>query len=149
MLNAGLWSSGGGREGKVMPVVVDPYLARSLRPHQEEGIRFMYRWGRIEGGVGTSQGRHPQWPQCGLPSKLLPKSSLPILRCTMESQSREAAGCILADEMGLGKTLQVIALVWTLLRQGPGPDGKAAAQKVIVVTPVSTAQHLSRAVICR
>ena len=67
----------------------------------------------------------------------------------MESQSREAAGCILADEMGLGKTLQVIGLVWTLLRQGPGPDGKAAAQKVIVVTPVSTAQHLSRAVICR
>ena len=45
LLNAGLWSSGGGREGKVMPVVVDPYLARSLRPHQEEGIRFMYRWG--------------------------------------------------------------------------------------------------------
>ena len=45
MLNADLWSSGGGREGKVMPVVVDPYLTRSLRPHQEEGIRFMYRWG--------------------------------------------------------------------------------------------------------
>ena len=28
-------------------------------------------------------------------------------------------GAILADEMGLGKTLQVIALAWTLLRQGP------------------------------
>lgn len=33
---------------------------------------------------------------------------------------REAGlGCILADEMGLGKTLQVLALVWTLMRQGP------------------------------
>ena len=37
--------------------------------------------------------------------------------------------------------MQVIGLVWTLLRQGPGPDGKAAAQKVIVVTPVSAAPH--------
>lgn len=25
----------------------------------------------------------------------------------------------MADEMGLGKTLQVIALLWTLLKQGP------------------------------
>lgn len=28
-------------------------------------------------------------------------------------------GAVLADEMGLGKTLQVIALLWTLLKQGP------------------------------
>lgn len=66
------------------------------------------------------------------------------------------SGCILADEMGLGKTLQVngqilnskkltygyqfvytvqvITLIWTLLRQGP--DGKSAVQKAVVVTPV-------------
>ena len=25
------------------PVVVDPYLARSLRPHQQEGVRWLYR----------------------------------------------------------------------------------------------------------
>lgn len=28
-------------------------------------------------------------------------------------------GAVLADEMGLGKTLQVIALLWTLIKQGP------------------------------
>ena len=54
----------------------------------------------------------------------------------MEPRSESASGCILADEMGLGKTLQVITLIWTLLRQGPGMDGRAAIQKAIVVTPV-------------
>jgi len=28
-------------------------------------------------------------------------------------------GAIMADEMGLGKTLQVVSLVWTLIRQSP------------------------------
>lgn len=37
--------------------------------------------------------------------------------CDLDNWDLE--GAILADEMGLGKTLQCIALVWTLLRQGP------------------------------
>uniref|UniRef100_A0A8D8WSV6 DNA repair and recombination protein RAD54-like n=1 Tax=Cacopsylla melanoneura TaxID=428564 RepID=A0A8D8WSV6_9HEMI len=44
-------------------------------------------------------------------------------------------GAILADEMGLGKTLQCIALVWTLLRQGP--YGLPSIRKVLIVTPSS------------
>lgn len=36
------------------------------------------------------------------------------------------------------KTLQVITLIWTLLRQGP--SGKAAVKRAIVVTPCSLTQ---------
>ncbi|PXF48375.1 DNA repair and recombination protein RAD54B [Gracilariopsis chorda] len=44
-------------------------------------------------------------------------------------------GAILADEMGLGKSLQAIALIWTLLKQGP--TGFPLVKKAIVVCPAS------------
>ncbi|KAI0561156.1 DNA helicase [Gracilaria domingensis] len=44
-------------------------------------------------------------------------------------------GAILADEMGLGKSLQAIALIWTLLKQGP--SGPPMVKKAIVVCPAS------------
>lgn len=37
--------------------------------------------------------------------------------------------------MGLGKTLTTIALLWTLLRQGPA--GRPSARRVLVVVPAS------------
>lgn len=45
-------------------------------------------------------------------------------------------GCILADDMGLGKTVQVLALLWTLLRQGStvseeGMDGRRQGGRVV------------------
>lgn len=43
------------------------------------------------------------------------------------------------DEMGLGKTLQCIALVWTLLKQGP--YGYPAVKNVIIVTPSSLVKN--------
>ncbi|CAI4911866.1 AVN_HP_G0129630.mRNA.1.CDS.1 [Saccharomyces cerevisiae] len=52
-----------------------------------------------------------------------------------EQNNRGAYGCIMADEMGLGKTLQCIALMWTLLRQGP--QGKRLIDKCIIVCPSS------------
>ncbi|KAI9818015.1 MAG: DNA-dependent ATPase protein rad54 [Phylliscum demangeonii] len=72
-----------------VPVVIDPRLAKVLRPHQVEGVKFLYR-------------------------------------CTTGMLDPNANGCIMADEMGLGKTLQCIALLWTLLKQSPDPDGKAS-----------------------
>ncbi len=73
-----------------MPLVVpildwcSPFFLPSfrLRPHQREGVTFLYR-------------------------------------CVMGFGDNGCTGAILADEMGLGKTLQTIALLWTLLRQGP------------------------------
>ncbi|GLI69785.1 hypothetical protein VaNZ11_014483, partial [Volvox africanus] len=45
ILNASQWDGGRGRlrDGRpVFPVVIDPYIGRHLRRHQEEGVRFMY-----------------------------------------------------------------------------------------------------------
>jgi DNA repair and recombination protein RAD54B len=41
--------------------------------------------------------------------------------------------------MGLGKTLQTLALVWTLLRQGPA--GRPAIAKALVVAPSSLTRN--------
>ena len=45
----------------------------------------------------------------------------------------------LRSQMGLGKTLQVIALTWTLLRQGP--SGRPSIGKVLVVCPSSLTEN--------
>eukprot|EP01105_Mastigella_eilhardi_P014289 TRINITY_DN3260_c0_g2_i5.p2 TRINITY_DN3260_c0_g2~~TRINITY_DN3260_c0_g2_i5.p2 ORF type:complete len:676 (-),score=170.16 TRINITY_DN3260_c0_g2_i5:3573-5600(-) len=85
-----------------VPVVLDPYIATKMRPHQHEGVKFMYR-------------------------------------CIMGLQGSDIQGCILADEMGLGKTLQAIALIWTLLKQGP--TGLPAIKKAVVACPNSLVQN--------
>ena len=75
-------------------VVVDPLLCKVLRPHQREGVKFMYD-------------------------------------CVTGARIENYHGCIMADEMGLGKTLQCVALIWTLVKQGP--DTKPLAPLSIVV----------------
>lgn len=85
-----------------VPVVIDPKLARVLRPHQVAGVRFLYR-------------------------------------CTSGLVDARAKGCIMADEMGLGKTLQCLALMWTLLRQGP--LGRRTIDKCIIVCPSSLVRN--------
>eukprot|EP00117_Sycon_ciliatum_P011307 scpid41895/ scgid12842/ DNA repair and recombination protein RAD54-like; RAD54 homolog len=83
-------------------VVVDPTLSAVLRPHQREGVKFLWD-------------------------------------CVTGVRIPGSFGCVMADEMGLGKTLQCIALMWTLLRQGP--EARPTVDKVIVVTPSSLVKN--------
>ena len=89
-----------------IPIVLDPSIARFIRPHQKRGIEFML------------------------------KSCLNI---TSETRS----GCLLSHDVGLGKTLQVIALIWTLLRQSPRPsqdvrrDIRFSITKAIIAVPAT------------
>ncbi|XP_068093765.1 DNA repair and recombination protein RAD54B isoform X2 [Hyperolius riggenbachi] len=87
----------------IVDVVVDPYVAVHLRPHQKEGILFLYE-------------------------------------CIMGMRVPGQYGAILADEMGLGKTLQCIALIWTLLRQGPY-GGRPVIKRALIVTPGSLVKN--------
>lgn len=91
-----------------VPVVIDPRLAKVLRPHQIAGVKFLYR-------------------------------------CTSGLMDSAAKGCIMADEMGLGKTLQCIALMWTLLRQGP--RGKKTISKCIIVCPSSLVRNWANEIV--
>ena len=53
------------------------------------------------------------------------------------------SGAILADEMGLGKTLQCIALIWTILNQGPY-GGVPIAKRVIIIVPAGLVNNWSK-----
>lgn len=99
---------GGGscEHGRGVAVVVDPFIARKLRPHQREGVRWMYR-------VLHGLDKHSD----------------------SQARASKVAGCLLADDMGLGKSLQSVALVWTMLRQGP--RGIPTAKRVLLVCPAS------------
>lgn len=97
------------REGEHQ-VSVDPFIGIKLKPHQVEGVRFMYR--NITKNLRQTS-----------------RSNLP--------DSNEIQGCILADEMGLGKTVQTIALMWTCLKQSPVSKTSPLVRKCVVVCPSS------------
>ncbi|EDO17788.1 hypothetical protein Kpol_541p31 [Vanderwaltozyma polyspora DSM 70294] len=168
-----------------IPVVIDPRLAKILRPHQVEGVRFLYRCvtGLImkdyldseavkklglkveeikedqqknddnendddniknaEGVKEKNNGEKIQEEENPIPKtkgkkkKSNSKESKSTTDSTIEIKitNKGAYGCIMADEMGLGKTLQCIALMWTLLKQGP--QGKSLIDKCIIVCPSS------------
>ena len=100
-------------------VEVDSMLTQFLRPHQREGVQFMFE---CVTGLRPFEG---QGIRANMP--------LPVYQ-DMDT----CTGCILADDMGLGKTLQGITLMWTLLRQGADVlGGKPIAKRAIVVCPTS------------
>ena len=93
---------------KLVDIVLDPFISKHLRPHQRDGVLFMF-------------------------SNLMGYSKV-----RLEEGEEEVCktGAILADEMGLGKTLQTVALIWTMLKQSP-VAGCVLAKKVLIVTPSS------------
>ena len=133
-----------------VPIVIDPKLAKILRPHQVEGVRFLYRC--VTGLVMQDFMRRKD---------ILEAINLPGIESSDNSEAedmndfivdddekaadevvekeaakaRNAYGCIMADEMGLGKTLQCLALLWTMIKQGP--RGTPMIQKAIIVCPSS------------
>ncbi len=93
-----------GIPNKCCPIVVAPFLCDWLRPHQRDGVQFLFN-------------------------------------CVTGKANFNGNGCILADEMGLGKTLQSIALVWTLLKQGPKGPSNSYCKRVLIVTPSSLVEN--------
>ncbi|KAG5451677.1 DNA repair and recombination protein rad54b [Clonorchis sinensis] len=111
----------------IMDVALDPRFTSRLRPHQKEGLVFLY--------------------QCimGFSSKSLPSNPLSsVLSDTHEPvENGPIYGCILADEMGLGKTVQTIALLWLLLKQGPY-GGRPVVRRCLIVTPSTLIQNWAK-----
>ncbi len=89
-----------------MHVVLDPLLARQMRPHQREGLKFMY-----ECVMGLRDTEHT--------GCILADEMYACFSKTSQAPQRFLTLCIRARR-GLGKTLQAIALLWTLLKQGYG-----------------------------
>jgi len=96
-------------------VVMDPNIARKLRKHQKEGVRWMYR--KLYGfDDECDDGDNDN---------------------DVNSAIMENSGVLLADDMGLGKTLQVLALAWTVLKQTPFPTLQKPMKRILVACPAS------------
>ncbi|CAL8095760.1 unnamed protein product [Calicophoron daubneyi] len=117
----------------IVDVFLDGQLARRLRPHQKEGVIFLY--------------------ECVMGFRSLPlvtESLSDLNNWTSWSDAETDAprnnpvyGCILADEMGLGKTVQAIATLWMLSNQGPY-GGRPVVRRCLIVTPSGLISNWSK-----
>ena len=106
--------SGFGREKNKVPcvaVVMDPNIARKLRKHQKEGVRWMYR--KLFGFDDDENNNN--------------NNNSEISSRNSNNNIIENSGVLLADDMGLGKTLQVLALAWTVLK----PDAVSNVEETV------------------
>ncbi|KAL6932408.1 hypothetical protein ACO0OL_003886 [Hanseniaspora opuntiae] len=133
-----------------VPIVIDPKLAKILRPHQVEGVRFLYRCVtglvmqdfmrrndilegiNLPGDEDSTDGEDDDMSGFIVDDEEK-KTDEAVTKAA--AKARNAYGCIMADEMGLGKTLQCLTLLWTLIKQGP--RGSPMIQKAIIVCPSS------------
>jgi len=109
-------------------VVIDPVLSSKLRPHQVEGVKFLYRCSTgmtDENAFGCIMA-----DEMGLGKTVRPRP-LALPRSAKRSRS-----CSLPR----AQQLQCIALMWTLLRQSPLPN-KPSIDKAIVVCPSSLVKN--------
>lgn len=77
------------------------------------------------------------WCVCGVDDVLtLQEEGIKFMyECLMGMRSDSTSGVILGDAMGLGKTIQCIALLWTMLKQGPFT--KPVVRRALIVCPGS------------
>lgn len=80
-----------------VPVVIDPKLAKILRPHQVEGVKVCSLYGVLEES-----------------SQILIGVQF-LYRCTTGMVDKNAHGCIMADGMGLGKTVCMSSVHYSTL----------------------------------
>ena len=67
-----------------------------------------------------------------------------LYECVMGMRSMNGQGCLLCDEMGLGKTFQIIALLWTVLKQNPIEGDAPIIKKAMIVCPVTLIRNWRR-----
>lgn len=148
----GAGSSSGGSTSQCH-VVVDPFLCDKLRPHQREGVRFLWQavvgvkptggWGCILAGEKSREERRDRVAQAGCRCRcwycVIPRAGIMLTShpSTSAHHSPNVCYCTCADEMGLGKTLQTIALVWTALKQSASGGHVPLVSKAVIVCPSS------------
>ncbi|KAG8790444.1 helicase, partial [Serendipita sp. 399] len=106
------------KQRHIVPVVIDPLLGAKLRPHQIEGVKFMYE---AVMGMRAHEGQGMSYLPTGLFTLMRLQDA--FLRTKW------------------GKTLQTIALVWTLLKQNPYAGSGPVIGKAMIVCPVSLVEN--------
>jgi DNA repair and recombination protein RAD54 and RAD54-like protein len=108
------------KENPKIAVVIDPRLAKVLRPHQVEGVKFMYRC--TTGLIDSKAQGCIMADEMGL-GKTVSAHDGPFYSSTANNLQ-----------------LQCITLMWTLLKQSAEP-GKPTIQKCVIACPSSLVRN--------